>query len=416
MKLFPSKTASLIIGLLAALFCGVAGNALAQQRPPDDTINTPGALPVPTAEEAAKAHALKIPRAAIASSGAIEWDTAKRRYRVARGVTLTGTGLETFEQRFNALHKLTAGRRLQEAENFGDALARYADIIRNNPATAVSCEAHFRSGEIYFKRRQFSEAFDNLNVVIRQHPEFPQYNTVIELQYQVALAIKNGERPRLWGWMPWFKDNSRGLDYFEQVNRNAPHGVRADRALFDKGGFALDLGDKTNDAVDAFERIIYNYPSSPLVPESYLLLAKTHEDSITGHEWDQSATRNALFFYSEFVSRYPTHERAQEAVESVARMRETLARNRYDLGLFYYEHRNNARAAAVFFNEAINAAPASKTARAARARIAEINAGRLADRGVMDWVFGRYPVTRDASYIDASSQEDLGKMGFAKEK
>jgi outer membrane protein assembly factor BamD len=400
--------------LFLSLFSLAATTAFAAT--PDGTITTPGALPndrPPSAAELAAAHALKIPRASLSSNLAgdtIVWTDAKG-WRLAPGATFTDAGLSTREQRFNALALLTGARRQQDAGNPGTAISRYESVIKKFPGTALACEAHFQCGRIYHDRRQFSDAFDHLNIIIRQHPEFSRYNEVIEIQFQIATAIKDGVRPRLWGWIPWFTDNSRGLDYYEQVNRNAPHGVRSEEALFNKGLFALE-NEKTLDAIDAFERIIYNYPASKYVPDAYLVLAKTYEESIIGHEWDQSATRNALFYYSEFVVRHPSHERAPEAVTSVSRMRETLAKNRYDLGMFYYEHRNNARAAAVFFNEAINAAPASKTARDARTRIADINAGKLAARGAMDWFFGRYPVTRDAGYIDPSSHDDLDKMGF----
>jgi outer membrane protein assembly factor BamD len=351
--------------------------------------------------------------AATDANAEIVWSNAKG-WQAAQGTMLSGEGLVTFEQRFDGLELLTRARRAQTAGSVGKAIDLYEDVLSRYPRTELACEAHFQCGVLYHSRNQFENAFHHLNVVVRHYPEFPRYNEVIANQYRIATAIKNGERPYLWGWIPWFTDNSRGLDYFEQVNRNGPQTSYADKALFDKGTFASEL-DRTPEAIDAFERLIYDYADSPLVPNAILALAKTHELSITGHEWDQSATRNALFFYNEFVTRYPSHKRTAEAVKSAARMRETLAKNRYDLALFFYEERNNARAAAHLFNEAINAAPTSKTAQDARIKLADIRAGKLAPRGAMDWLLGRYPVTRDASYIDPSSHTDLDKMGFQAE-
>ena len=211
--------------------------------------------------------------------------------------------------------------------------------------------------------------------------------------------------------MPWFRNQVEGLGFFEKINRNAPYGEFAARALFGKGCLAIDEG-KTEDAIDAFERIIHNYPGAPEVPETYLALASAYENDIPGEEWDQGSTRLALEYYSEFIIRFPSHSKANEAVKGLARMRETLAKNRYDLALLYYEEHNNARAAAIFFNEAINAAPESATARDARKRIAEIRDGKLANRGIMDWIFGRYPVTQDADYIQPPAPTDLQNMGF----
>jgi outer membrane protein assembly factor BamD (BamD/ComL family) len=340
----------------------------------------------------------------------IVWD-ATEGWSIAKGTTLTGQGLDTHEMRYEALNRLTAARRAQDDGSEYSALRGYAKICEDYAGTPLAAEAYYQSGVLYLQRRNFQDAFANLELLIRLHPEFTRFEEVIALQYRVATAIKDGERPRLWGWLPWFTDNSSGLDFFERIHRNAPYGTLAEQALYDKGLLALDIG-KTEHAIDAFERIIHNYPASKLTPDSYLALASAYESTIIGHEWDQGATRNALNCYTDFISLFPAHTRAPEALANAEKMRETLAKNRFDLALFYYEHRNNARAAAIFFNESINAAPDSKVADDARKHLRLIRDGRLASRSSMDWIFGRYPVTPDSSYVDIPPQDDLETMGF----
>ncbi|MDR1816639.1 MAG: outer membrane protein assembly factor BamD [Puniceicoccales bacterium] len=337
-----------------------------------------------------------------------------RGWELAPGARLTGTHLDTFANRRAALRRLTRARRAQERGDLSLALDLYGETVELHSGSPLAAEAFFQRGVIYASRRQFEDAFNNFDAHIRQHPESARFNDAVARQYKIAVALKSGVRPRLGGWLPWFLDTSRNLEYFEIVNRNAPYGAFAEKALYDKGTLALD-DDRTPDAVDAFERVIHNYPGSPLAPDAYFSLALTYENSVTGAGWDQSATRNALNYYSDFVLLFPAHKRAPEALTGADRMRETLARNRYESGMFYYEYRNNARAASIFFNEAINAAPQSATAREARIMLRRIRDGHLAERGVMDWIFGRYPVTRDAGFIDASQQEDLSRMGFAPE-
>lgn len=300
--------------------------------------------------------------------------------------------------------------RLTARGTFGKEASRV--LVHQNSILEIVAEAYYQRGIIYHKRSQFEKAYDSFQELIQHHPEYHRYGEVVERQYAVASAIKNGERPYLWGWIPWFTDSSRGLRYFEGVNRNAPYGPNAVRALLDKGMLALEL-DKRADAIDAFERIISNYPDSGFVPDAYLSLALAYERDVAGADWDQGSTRNALDIYTDFVQLYPAHPRAGEAVEAARRMRTTLAQNRLNIGLFYYEHRNNPRAAAIFFNEAINAAPDSEPAVEARKHLAVIRSRKPASRDVMDWIFGRFPLTPEGEYVVPPPPPKLEDMGFA---
>ncbi|MDR2512981.1 MAG: tetratricopeptide repeat protein [Puniceicoccales bacterium] len=332
-------------------------------------------------------------------------------WRLLAGFVPAGESVKTQGQLQIALERLNEARREQNAGSNSSALSLYKKITEDYPGTEFAAEAFFQRGNIYYTRNQFTNSFQNYEDLIHKHPEDIRFDQVIAAQFTIASDIKDGARPYLWGWMPWFRNTVEALDFFEKVNRNAPYGEFAARALYSKGLLAVDEG-KTEEAIDAFERIIHNYPSAPEVPEAYLSLANTYENDIPGAEWDQGATRLALEYYSEFIIRFPSHPKAKEAVEGLSRMRETLAKNRYDLALLYYEEHNNARAAAIYFNEAINAAPESTTAQDARKKINDIRDGKLANRGIMDWIFGRYPVTKDADYIPPPAPTDLQNMGF----
>jgi outer membrane protein assembly factor BamD (BamD/ComL family) len=377
--------------------------------------------------------------AARSSLFSLEWRDATG-YAVRPGATLTGRKLDTHAMRREALARLTEARRDQQQGANSSAIGTYDDLVREHPGTDIAAEAAFQRGIIHARRNEFKEAFDSFDLVAKSFPDFDRFDEVIARQFLVATDIKNGKRPYLWGRIPWFKDSALGVDFFERVNHNAPYGEFAARSLYDKGLLAIDAG-RTEEALDAFDRIIWDYPDSVHVPDSWLALARAREaeitghgmDSggtvdaqtgqsktavetgvrgITGHEWDQGATRDALNYYNEFIRRFPAHKYVTLAVHNAARMKEILARNRYDLGLFYFEHRNNPRAAALFFHEAINIAPGSNVAGESRKRIAEIRDGQRAPAGAMDWLFGRYPQTKDTSYGDIPLAPDTAKLGF----
>ncbi|MDR0535103.1 MAG: tetratricopeptide repeat protein [Puniceicoccales bacterium] len=388
------------------------------------------------------------------------WD-AKAGYTIHPKTTLSGRNLSTHAMRANALANLTQARRSQLAGNNSSALSDYETLAFDHAGSDIAAESLFQSGIIHAKRSELREAFDAFDKLTRSHPDFDRFDNAVAWQYQIALAAKTGHRPYLWGVIPWFTDPVAAVGWFEKVSRTAPFGALAAQAIFDKGTLALERG-QTDEALDAFDRVIWDYPHSPLVPEAWLALARTRETDIpghdiepapdgvatdptgktapatggstppapsrskdaalkndlennhkiTGHEWDQGATRDALAYYNEFIRRYPKHPKVGYAVRNAARMREILARNRYDLGLFYFEHRNNPRAAALFFHEAINIAPESAVARESNKRIADILKGDRAPSGTMDWLFGRYPQYKDTSYNIPPPAPDTSTLGF----
>lgn len=338
--------------------------------------------------------------------------TPEGNWQVKGGILAEVTGEEEKSAiRQTAQDLLNEAGQLQAKGSYHAALNRYEEITALYPGSPFAAEALFQSSVIYRQRAQFEKSFKGLQELLRLYPEYPRFNAVIEEQNAVALAIKAGERPMIGGWFPWFKDYGTGLVYFEEVQRNAPYSALAATALFNKGELALQI-DREEEALFAFERIINYYPRSPQTPTAYLALAQTHANRSMGPEWDQGATLEALNYYNDFLALFPQDERAESALQKSEELRDDLAKNRLEMGRFYYERRNNPRAAAIFFNEAITAAPESETAREAQQLLAAIQAGEKADRSIMDWIFGRYPETASGEYIDASPATDPKKPVF----
>lgn len=310
-----------------------------------------------------------------------------------------------------AIALLNEARREEEAGNFYTALSRYNEVIEAYPNSGYEAVALFRKGGIHFLRNQFERSFDDYNAILKRHPEYPGFKQVVAGQYAAAMAIRRGERPYLWGWIPWFKDDEKALEYFEKTHEAAPYGPHSEWSLYEKGSWAREI-DKEEDAIDAYERLIYRYPDSFLTPDSYLALAELYADRVQGPHWDQGSTRDALNFYKDFVTLFPTHEDAPKAQQKVVEMRDMLARNRLELGKFYFYRRNNARAASIFLNESVNAAPDSDAAREAQELLARVRTGEPPPRTFVDWVLGRYPRSSAGDYVDAQSQQNLDKLGF----
>ncbi len=327
----------------------------------------------------------------------------------ARGGLIADLAAEP--ERKTALDLMNKARAAQEEESWYSALTYYNEVIDDFPGSDYEAEALYQKGVIHLRRSQFERAFKDFAAIPERHPEYPGFDRVIEGQYAVAMAIRRGERPWLWGWIPWFKDNEKALEFFDKVNAAAPYGPMADWSLYEKGEWAREI-DKEEDAIDGYERLVYRYPDSFLTPKAYVAMAELYAGRVMGPHWDQGSTRDALNYYRDFVDLFPKDPQAPAAQQKVLELRDTLARNRLELGKFYYYRRNNGRAAAIFLNEAVNVAPDSAAAKEAQEVLALVRADEPPPRNLLDWIFGRYPKSDAGDFVDAQSQQNLESMGF----
>lgn len=307
----------------------------------------------------------------------------------------------------------------QEQDDAIDAaLGSYSDIVYLFPDSDFAAEALYRQGVIYSARRQFPTAFDCFSALEDAYPASPRVDDAIVQAYLVTEMVRKGVRPLKGGWLPWFKDRTLALDYYDRLYAMAPHLPISPRLLYHKGKLAFDLSrewfsfDKTLDAIDALERMISIYPDAKFVPDAYLELAKTYEAGVVGADWDQLSTRRAINYYTDFYSLFPDHRLAEYAYEKTVALTNLLAENRLVFGDFYYSRHNNLRAALTFYNEAVTLAPDSPASKIAQERIERIRRGERSERTLVDWIFGRYPNYDATDYLDAPSQKPLDEMGF----
>lgn len=300
-----------------------------------------------------------------------------------------------------------------------DAYRLYENVISAFPTTLFAAEAFYQQCVILTMLRQFEDAFERIQVLVETYPGSDRIADALAQGYMIAEMGRQGIRPRKFGGrIPWLKDRRAVLRFYDALYAMAPQSAIAPRVLFQKGSFASEIatemfeGDRTQEAIDAFELLISVHPDSPLVPEAYLRLAATYESLCPGADWDQVSTRRALNYYTDFYSLYPEHPKAEFAYNRTEALRSLIAANRLSVGDFYYVRRNNTRAALGFYNEALTHAPDSPAAAEARKRIEKIRRGERAQLTFIDWLFGRYPAPRTKDFADAPSQQSLDEMGF----
>lgn len=272
----------------------------------------------------------------------------------------------------NAVSTMNRARAEQEIKNYGSALKRYKEVIKDYSTSVLAPEAHFQSALIRADRLQWTKAFKHLQKIVEQYPSFPKYSEVIREQYEIAEKLREGARLRLFWIFPGFRSPERAVEYYEKVVENAPYSEVAPDALLHAAEVQIKRG-KTDEGVDLFDRMISEYPRNERIPEAYFGLANVFSTRVKGPAYDQGATREAMIYFEDFAILHPKHPRAGEAAEEVNDMRDMLAQSRIVIGDFYYRYRSNYYAARVFYNEAITLSPKSESAEEARNKLAKVD-------------------------------------------
>jgi outer membrane protein assembly factor BamD len=272
------------------------------------------------------------------------------------------------EEGKNALDLMNKAREAEEAGSRNAALKSYQKVIKKYGNSIYASEALFRIGLIYQKKKQYFKAFDSFQNLLRSYPNSPKFNQVIAEQYRIASILLEGGRPYVWGIFPGFRNREQSVGYFEQIVANAPYSDYAPLSLMNAARGERLTG-QTEEALDALDRMINNYPKSALTPDAYLKIAQAHASLVDGPDYDQAATKEAITYYQDYLILFPGDSGAADAEKGLAKMKTILAQSKMVLADFYFKYRKNYQAAKVFYNEAITVYPDSDVANKAKEKL-----------------------------------------------
>lgn len=273
-----------------------------------------------------------------------------------------------------AAERLEAGVAALQAGNNRRAAGHFKKIIKKHSTTRSAGEARLRYAQVLMARAKWKKAFEALQDIVVENPEFEAFNLVISSQFDCANALMEGARGRILWLIPGFRQYDEAIRQFETIVRNAPYSDYAPLSLMNIA-LVAEIRNEPDVAIDALDRLINYYPQSMLAPDAYYNMAETYASLVKGAEYDQGSTRQAISYYEDFLILFPQSEYLGSVEANLAAMENLLASSRLNLGNFYYYYRANNTAALTFYNEAITIAPDSEAAEEAGARIADIEAG-----------------------------------------
>jgi outer membrane protein assembly factor BamD len=281
------------------------------------------------------------------------------------------SGLAGAEGR-NALDQMNKARAAEERGSRHGAASTYETVAKKYPNSIYAPEALYRAARLHLAAQSYNKAFEDFQQVLGRYPNSKRFNEIVGEQYRIASALLDGARGRmLYGLLPGFKQREKSIEYFELILANAPYSDYAPLSLMNIARAHQKLGN-TEDAIDALDRMINNYPQSLLAPDAYLKLAQTHATLVDGPYYDQANTKESITYFEDFMILFPSDGSIGAAEKGLDGMKKMLAESKMKIADFYYYKRSNYKAAKVFYNEAITAYPDSDVASRAKVRLTDV--------------------------------------------
>jgi len=272
-----------------------------------------------------------------------------------------------------ALDLMNKARRYEEEKSLHAAIKTYEKVASKYTSSVYAPEALYRAGSLLIERKQYYNAFNDFQNMLRRYPNTKRFNDAIGQLYRTATILLDGGHNRLWGWLPEFANRTRAIEYLQVIVLDAPYSDYAPLALMEAArGFQANKD--TEEAIDSLDRLVNTYPQSVLAPVAYLRLGDLHASLTEGPKYDQASTKEAMTYYEDFMILYPGDSNLAAAAAGVDKMKTILAGSKIYIGDYYFYKRYNFAAAKVFYNEAITAYPDSAPASLAKKRLAELEA------------------------------------------
>ena len=276
-----------------------------------------------------------------------------------------------------------------------------ASVEIENIVYQVGPESLFRAAKIRETKGDWSKSFEHLRLIAQAYTNY-DFELVAESLMRVSERLAKDKLPRKWGVIPRFRSGTQDRSRLNQIAGLARGPRFAPRALMALAEISIK-DDKTDEGVDALDRLVNLYPENYLCEKAYFLLATIYKNKVGGPSYDQGATLKALNFFEDYLILYAnppaqsTHENSDEYQERLdetklrksdaekgrKEMRQVLAASKVEVGEYVEKYgkfyltrwRELGDGPAIqFYNEAITTAPESSAAREAEQKIADLRA------------------------------------------
>jgi len=254
--------------------------------------------------------------------------------------------------------QLAFAKNLFEMKKYEEAKREFKKLLKSYPKSVEAAESQFYLGSIDQAQGKLYEAYKDFQKIIDKYPFSERIQEVIEREYNIAEAFMGGQKNK--GLGAALQSENPAIEIFSKVITNSMYGPLAPKAQYKLGLVLKGLG-RFDEAEDAFNKVISNYPASEWVEASKFQIASCRQAVSRGSDYDQAATKEAKEKFEAFLREHPDAVLANDAEKNIGQLREKEAESSYTIALFY-EKQKDYKSAKIYLENIVNNYPESALA------------------------------------------------------
>ena len=232
--------------------------------------------------------------------------------------------------------------------DFKRAAEEFVRLTDSYPDSDLAPEAQYYAGRAYEELGKYYFAYKNYQKTLDDYPYTKRMEEIIGREYNIANIFQTEETPKLME-LELSLSMDRAVEIYKKIVENAPFGTYADKSLY-KMAECYRRMMKYKEAIDAYEKIIKDYPESKLVSEAKYQLAYTRYEASLAPEYDQESTEEALKEFKQIQKTTPVPAIAREAEKVLEELKIKKANSIMKIAEFY-EKRGKYRSAMIYYKD-----------------------------------------------------------------
>ena len=259
--------------------------------------------------------------------------------------------------------------RFYDQGDFQRAADEFNRLTSAYPDSDISPEAQYYAGRSYEELGKYYFAFQNYQKTLDNYPYTKRMEEILEREFNIANTFQAESEPKLMD-IELSLSLERAIEIYQKIVETNAFGPLADKSMY-RMAECYRRTQKYTESIDAYEKLINDYPESSLIEEAKYQLAYTRYEASLAAEYDQEKTDEALREFKQISMSTAMPQVAEEADKVLSELKEKKAKSLVGIAVFY-EKRHKYKSAMLYYKEVVSRYPDTPSAETASQRIEAI--------------------------------------------
>lgn len=244
--------------------------------------------------------------------------------------------------------------RFFENKEFKRAAEEFVRLTDEYKDSELAPESQYYAGRAFEEEGKYLFAYQNYQKTIDNYPYTKRLEEIIEREYNIAGIFQDKNAPKLIE-LELSVSIDRAIEIYKKIIENNAYGPYADKSVF-KMAECYRRIKKYSEALDAYDKLVTDYPKSELVDEARYQLAYTAYESSLDSEYDQASTDRALNKFEKLAGSTNVAAVSNGADKAMSLLREKKADSIYNTAAFY-EKQKKYKSAVIYYQDIVDQYP-----------------------------------------------------------